>query len=131
MSVSVPGYVSSVAGPQRSHYPTAQAVRAEILTSLIDNKDVTYDAFEEDIAVVNIFFGAPTTIGDYSGMEIKGEPYYVRDGVINDYPISHIVITLLIMEKEMNILPIKIFMDVYDFGSLSFLQCRKLKLPKS
>ena len=49
--------------------------------------------------------------------QTKGEPYYVRDGAI--------------MDKEMNILPIKIFMDVYDFGSLSFLHCKKLKLPKS
>jgi len=30
---------------------------------------------------------------------------------------------------EMIILPIKT--DVHDFGSLSFLQCRKFKLPKT
>ena len=50
-------------------------------------------------------------------IHIKGEPYYVRDGAI--------------MDKEMNTSPIKTLMDVYDFGILSFLLCRKLKLPKS
>ena len=45
------------------------------------------------------------------------ELYYVRDGVI--------------MDKEMNILPIKIFVDVYDFWILNFLHCKKLKLRKS
>ena len=45
----------------RSHYPVARAESQEIIESLVGEPD--YNAYEKDIAVVNIFFGKPTTIG--------------------------------------------------------------------
>ena len=45
----------------RAHYPVARAEGQEIIESLVGDPD--YNAYEKDIAVVNIFFGKPTTIG--------------------------------------------------------------------
>ena len=45
----------------RSHYPGQRAEGQEIIESLVGDPD--YNAYEKDIAVVNIFFGKPTTIG--------------------------------------------------------------------
>ena len=45
----------------RRHYPVARAESQEIIESLVGRPD--YNAYENDIAVVTIFFGKPTTIG--------------------------------------------------------------------
>ena len=44
----------------RSHYPGQRAQGQEIIKTLVD--DPKYNAYDKDIAVVNIFFGKPTTI---------------------------------------------------------------------
>lgn len=44
----------------RSHYPGQRAQGQEIIETLVD--DPKYNAYDKDIAVVNIFFGKPTTI---------------------------------------------------------------------
>ena len=68
-------YVNNIANPLRLKYPNAME-KKEIITSLtkvgqvdkdqlgIFNQEVEhYDAFEKDIAIVNIFFGRPTVYG--------------------------------------------------------------------
>ena len=57
----LPDYVARVESPMRSHYPGQRAEGQEIIESLVGDPD--YNAYEKDIAVVNIFFGKPTTIG--------------------------------------------------------------------
>ena len=57
----LPDYVARVESPMRAHYPVARAEGQEIIESLVGDPD--YNAYEKDIAVVNIFFGKPTTIG--------------------------------------------------------------------
>ena len=58
---SPPDYVARVESPIRQHYPVARAKEQEIIESI--REDSEYNAYDKDIAVVNIFFGKPTTIG--------------------------------------------------------------------
>ena len=37
----------------------------------IQERESGYNAFEKDVAVVNIFFGQPTTFGNYSIISLK------------------------------------------------------------
>ena len=46
----------------RSHYPVARAESQEIIASLVGEPD--YNAYEKDIAIVNIFFGDSTGFGE-------------------------------------------------------------------
>ena len=58
---SPPDYVARVESPIRQHYPVPRAKEQEIIESI--REDSEYNAYDKDIAVVNIFFGKPTTIG--------------------------------------------------------------------
>ena len=58
---SPPDYVARVESPIRKHYPVPRAKEQEIIESI--REDSEYNAYDKDIAVVNIFFGKPTTIG--------------------------------------------------------------------
>ena len=62
MCSSLPDYVARVESPMRSHYPVARAEGQEIIESLVEDPD--YNAYEKDIAVVNIFFGESTVFGE-------------------------------------------------------------------
>ena len=59
---SPPDYVARVESPIRQHYPVPRAKEQEIIESI--REDSEYNAYDKDIAVVNIFFGKPTTIGE-------------------------------------------------------------------
>ena len=48
----------------RKRYPTKESRENELLTSK-RVADPSYNALEEDIAVVNIYFGSYTTFGQY------------------------------------------------------------------
>jgi hypothetical protein len=65
LSARLPGYVAGPAlAPERRRYTSAMA-RTEVSTGLVSLKDTgrTYNAFEEDIALVHFYFGKPTTLG--------------------------------------------------------------------
>ena len=50
----------------RKRYPTKESREDELLTARRE-ADPSYNALEEDIAVVNIYFGSYTAFGQYSG----------------------------------------------------------------
>ena len=70
-------YVIKTSGPMRKKYPNSMDDR-ELITSLTEVKtyhnylrhkryfqdDNYYNAYERDIAIVNIFFGEPTVYGE-------------------------------------------------------------------
>ena len=59
----IPGYISHLEerGNRRQFYPTEEKKNNEILKKLIENDNMTtYEAFEEDIAIVHFYFKNPT-----------------------------------------------------------------------
>jgi hypothetical protein len=73
-----PAYLSGLAGPLRREYPTHRMEEDEILKHLTkvmihrqtnqmypSQGDPMYNAYERDLAVVNIFFGDSTVFGEY------------------------------------------------------------------
>ena len=62
---SKPGYIESLKknGSWRKLYPTQYMQESEILTTMTQASVVEYDAFENDIAMVEIYFGSPTAVG--------------------------------------------------------------------
>ena len=70
-------YINAISGPMRRNFPNYVGER-ELITSLTkvlinllhrwiyyDFQNVTYyNAYEKDIAIVNIFFGEPTVYGE-------------------------------------------------------------------
>jgi hypothetical protein len=61
-----PGYVlDRRAGLMRPQFPTAQLQEQEMLKALLGGSTLPeYNAFDKDIAVVNFYFGKPTTFGE-------------------------------------------------------------------
>ena len=68
---SLPSYISTLSNPMRRRHKdqllvtesTVKALAANVLT-FISIEDEFYNAWEEDIAVVNIFFGKDTIMGE-------------------------------------------------------------------
>ena len=60
---SIPDYIASLEDQYRKLYPNDEARTAEILTEKA-NVDTEYDAYKEDIAIINIYFGKSTAIGE-------------------------------------------------------------------
>ena len=70
-------YVNKTSGPMRKKYPNSMDKR-ELITSLTEVEtdhmylyliryfqgEIYYNAYEKDIAIVNIFFGEPTVYGE-------------------------------------------------------------------
>jgi hypothetical protein len=72
-----PAYTSGLPGPLRREYPTLRMEEDEILKHLTEvtihlhtnpmpslQGDPMYNAYERDLAVVNIFFGHSTVFGE-------------------------------------------------------------------
>ena len=58
----VPKYVNEFDDVDREYYPTLAAKQREIMESFTsDQYDQTYNAYENDIAVLYVYFGQPTT----------------------------------------------------------------------
>ena len=61
-SSNLPDYISSLQDPHRKRYPNILARQAEILSERVKTVP-TYDAFKEDVAILNIYFGKNTALG--------------------------------------------------------------------
>ena len=62
LSNNIPTYVSSLDGVEREYYPTALAKEREVMESFTYNEySQRYNAYENDIAVLYVYFGQPTT----------------------------------------------------------------------
>ena len=84
-AMNQPDYVQSLQSPMRRKYPTARMKTDELLTKLSKVKrrysylftslnfqdNLEYDAFGEDIAVVNIFAGQSTDLGRVNLMRLN------------------------------------------------------------
>ena len=57
-----PDYITSLEDPIRKLYPDLVTRQGEILKKK-GEKDPEYDAYKEDIAILNIYFGKSTAIG--------------------------------------------------------------------
>ena len=57
-----PSYISSLPSPMRRRHKDDLLVRKNTVSTLYIQEDF-YNAWEEDIAVVNIFFGKKTVMG--------------------------------------------------------------------
>lgn len=58
----VPGYIKNLDAVLREYYPTLVSKEREVMESFTTDKyEQTYNAFENDIAVLNVYFGQPTT----------------------------------------------------------------------
>ena len=58
----VPGYIKNLDDVLREYYPTLVSKEREVMESFTTDKyEQTYNAFENDIAVLNVYFGQPTT----------------------------------------------------------------------
>ena len=53
----MPDYVSPLGGPMRNFYP-GDKFKHEVLK--LKNKEIAYNAFEKDIAILNLYFGKDT-----------------------------------------------------------------------
>ena len=58
----VPYYITSLEDPYRKLYPDPITKAGELLTKKA-KEDSEYDAFKEDIAILNIYFGKSTALG--------------------------------------------------------------------
>ena len=62
LSENIPRYVRELDGVEREYYPTALAKEREIMESYTsDEYSQSYNAYENDIAVLYVYFGQPTT----------------------------------------------------------------------
>ena len=61
-SVDKPDYIASLEDPVRKLYPSSDAKTGEILTKKAAS-DPEYDAYKQDIAILNIYFGKSTALG--------------------------------------------------------------------
>ena len=59
----MPHYVAGLGGSMRSLYPGENFQHEVLLSNKTENKEVVYNAYEKDIAVLNIFFGKDTLSG--------------------------------------------------------------------
>ena len=58
----VPGYIKNLDDVLREYYPSLLSKEREVMESFTTDKyEQTYNAFENDIAVLNVYFGQPTT----------------------------------------------------------------------
>ena len=58
----VPGYIKNLDAVLREYYPTLVSKEREVMESFTTDKyEQTYNAYENDIAVLNVYFGQPTT----------------------------------------------------------------------
>ena len=58
----VPGYIKELDGVEREYYPSLEARRREVMESFTtDQYQQTYNAYDNDIAVLYVYFGQPTT----------------------------------------------------------------------
>ena len=58
----VPGYIKNLDAVLKEYYPTLVSKEREVMESFTTDKyEQTYNAFENDIAVLNVYFGQPTT----------------------------------------------------------------------
>ena len=79
---NIPDYASSILGPMRSYYTSKEREDKELLSANVEVSDSSrwrnkviyhkfqkrsagYNAFEKDIAIINIFFGDATAMGEY------------------------------------------------------------------
>ena len=68
----VPGYIKNLDAVLREYYPTLVSKEREVMESFTTDKyEQTYNAFENDIAVLNVYFGQPTTTEYIRLTEIK------------------------------------------------------------
>ena len=68
----VPGYIKNLDSVLREYYPTLVSKEREGMESFTTDKyEQTYNAFENDIAVLNVYFGQPTTTEYIRLTEIK------------------------------------------------------------
>ena len=58
-----PEYIKDLKNPNRNVYPDELTRALEILTNKKD-RNPKYDAFKEDIALLNIYFGKSTALGN-------------------------------------------------------------------
>merc|ERR1719206_593847 len=62
LAESIPVYVRQLDGVERDYYPTTIAREREIMESYTSEEySQTYNAYENDIAVLYVYFGQPTT----------------------------------------------------------------------
>ena len=59
---NLPDYIASLEDPVRKLYPSSDAKTGEILTKKAAS-DPEYDAYKQDIAILNIYFGKSTALG--------------------------------------------------------------------
>ena len=69
----VPDYVAGLAGPTRRLYPGEKFQQEVLLPNSTQNRQKEYNAFDEDIAVLNIYFGKDTVPGLHSYL-----PYFPK-----------------------------------------------------
>ena len=63
----VPEYVKQLDTVEREYYPTLASRQREIMESFTgDQYQQTYNAYDNDIAVLYVYFGQPTTTGTAS-----------------------------------------------------------------
>ena len=59
----MPDYVAGLAGPTRRLYPGKKFQQEVLLPNSTQNREKEYNAFDQDIAVLNIYFGKDTVPG--------------------------------------------------------------------
>ena len=60
----LPDYVAQLDKPNRKLYPGNSFNQEVLKTTTTETKNTQYNAFQEDIAVLNIYFGKDTVPGD-------------------------------------------------------------------
>ena len=79
----VPGYIKNLDAVLREYYPTLVSKEREVMESFTTDKyEQTYNAFENDIAVLNVYFGQPTTTEYIRSAEIKQQN---QQRLVDDY----------------------------------------------
>ena len=73
----VPGYIKNLDDVLREYYPSLLSKEREVMESFTTDKyEQTYNAFENDIAVLNVYFGQPTTTEYIRLTEIKQSTFF-------------------------------------------------------
>ena len=67
---NLPPYIANLEHPIRKHYPDSDTRSKEIFTKNAE-KNPEYDAYKEDIAILNIYFGKKTALGDFAYSELQ------------------------------------------------------------
>jgi len=66
---NTPDYVHKILGPMRKYYINDARADRELLQSLVHGQ-VSYNAFERDIAIINIFYGDATAMEYERGLKM-------------------------------------------------------------